>query len=336
MNQVTTGRSFFTDHAVELAKQVEAGNVRAVARVISLLENGDPTGAAVLTHFVPSVNRAFVIGITGYPGTGKSTLIDQLIIAYRRLGQKVGVLAVDISSPVTGGAVLGDRIRMQRHTDDPQVYIRSMATRGQQGGLAAATRQALRVLDAAAYGANAMFGVINIVTRHAGDTHGAALSVTRGEGDIEDNSARVGWGNERASFRLSAGRRGDSGYLNVHDDKRFSQLHFRGDLRPDNDNEFMLSAGVVEHAAGEGFPGGISNALRTIGTVGSGASRNAFSTAERIVKYSMYEGTTRKPTIATMASTAATNRNPIIDSPRSDRIDPAITPPLTGCRCRPA
>lgn len=123
--------------------------------------------------------------------------------------------------------------------------------------------EVLRGTNSSAYGANAMFGVINIVTRHAGDTHGAALSVTRGEGDIEDNSARVGWGNERASFRLSAGRRGDSGYLNVHDDKRFSQLHFRGDLRPDNDNEFMLSAGVVEHAAGEGFPGGISNALRT-------------------------------------------------------------------------
>ena len=152
MTQGTADRPFFAHNAAELAKQVQAGEVRAVARVISLLENRDPIGAAVLTHVAPSLNRAFVIGITGYPGTGKSTLIDQLIIAYRRLGQKVGVLAVDISSPVTGGAVLGDRIRMQRHTDDPQVYIRSMATRGHQGGLAAATRQALRVLEAAAYG----------------------------------------------------------------------------------------------------------------------------------------------------------------------------------------
>lgn len=134
-----------------LAKQIEAGGVRAVARVITLLENQDPVGTAVLTHLTPVVNRAMVVGITGYPGTGKSTLIDQLITAYRRLGQKVGVLAVDISSPVTGGAVLGDRIRMQQHADDPHVYIRSMATRGQQGGLARATREALQVLEAAAY-----------------------------------------------------------------------------------------------------------------------------------------------------------------------------------------
>ncbi len=135
-----------------MAKQLEAGDVRAVARVISWLENRDPAGAAVLAHCAPSPKGAFVIGVTGYPGTGKSTLIDQLIMAYRDLGAKVGVLAVDVSSPVTGGALLGDRIRMQRHADDPQVFIRSMATRGQKGGLAGATRQAAQVLEAAGYG----------------------------------------------------------------------------------------------------------------------------------------------------------------------------------------
>ena len=152
MNQVTANQSRFARDAADLAKLVDAGDVGAVARVITLLENRDPTGAAVLTHVAPSPNHAFVIGITGYPGTGKSSLIDQLITAYRRLGERVGVLAVDISSPVTGGAVLGDRIRMQRHADDPQVYIRSMATRGQQGGLAGATPQAVRVLEAAGFG----------------------------------------------------------------------------------------------------------------------------------------------------------------------------------------
>lgn len=151
MSHRTAHRSFTHDD-VELAKLVEAGDVRAVARVITWLENREQAGAAVLTHVASSPHRAFVIGVTGYPGTGKSTLIDQLITAYRRLGQKVGVLAVDISSPVTGGAVLGDRIRMQRHTDDPQVYIRSMATRGQRGGLAEATQQAVWVLDAAGFG----------------------------------------------------------------------------------------------------------------------------------------------------------------------------------------
>lgn len=134
-----------------MAEQVMAGGVRAVARVITWLENQDPNGNAVVKQLAPPAKRATVIGITGYPGTGKSTLIDQLITAYRRLGKKVGVLAVDISSPVTGGAVLGDRIRMQHHTDDPGVYIRSMATRGQQGGLARATREARQVLEAAAY-----------------------------------------------------------------------------------------------------------------------------------------------------------------------------------------
>ena len=133
-----------------MARQVLAGGVRAVARVITWIENQEPVGAAVLKRLTPPEKRAMVIGITGYPGTGKSTLIDQLIAAYRRLGKTVGVLAVDISSPLTGGAVLGDRIRMQRHADDPGVYIRSMATRGQSGGLARATRHALQVLEAAA------------------------------------------------------------------------------------------------------------------------------------------------------------------------------------------
>ena len=151
MNQHYGGRSSSQKDAVTLAEQIMAGEVRALSRVITLLENQDPAGTTVLTHLTADANRAMVIGITGYPGTGKSTVIDQLITAYRRLGKKVGVLAVDISSPVTGGALLGDRIRMQDHADDQGVYIRSMATRGHQGGLTRATRDALRVLAAAGY-----------------------------------------------------------------------------------------------------------------------------------------------------------------------------------------
>ena len=98
-----------------------------------------------------SPHRAAVIGITGYPGAGKSTVVAQLVASYRRMGMKVGVLAVDISSPVTGGALLGDRIRMQEHTLDRGVYIRSMATRGHHGGLAQATSDAALVLGAAGY-----------------------------------------------------------------------------------------------------------------------------------------------------------------------------------------
>lgn len=137
--------------AETLATQVTQGAVRAIARVISFLENRDPIGTAILAQLHPTPCQRAIIGITGYPGTGKSTLIDQLISVYRRLGQKVAVLAVDISSPRTGGAVLGDRIRMQQHAGDSMVFIRSMATRGHQGGLARAVGDALLVLQAAAY-----------------------------------------------------------------------------------------------------------------------------------------------------------------------------------------
>lgn len=134
-----------------LADQVKAGHVRAVSRLITLLERQDPEGIALLRLLVLGAHRAAVIGITGYPGAGKSTVVAQLVAAYRRGGLKVGVLAVDISSSVTGGALLGDRIRMQEHTLDHGVYIRSMATRGHHGGLAQATGDARLVLEAAGY-----------------------------------------------------------------------------------------------------------------------------------------------------------------------------------------
>lgn len=140
-----------TTDGVTLAEQVKAGDLRAIARAITLLENRDQHGSAVLQALDSVPRRSVVIGITGYPGAGKSTLIDQLIKAYRQMGKKVGVLAVDVSSPVTGGALLGDRIRMQAHTLDREVYVRSMATRGHHGGLAHATRDAVSVLEAAGY-----------------------------------------------------------------------------------------------------------------------------------------------------------------------------------------
>lgn len=115
--------------------------------------------------------------------------------------------------------------------------------------------EVLRGSNAAAYGANAMFGVINIITRHSADTQGAMAMATGGEGGTRDAGARIGWGNAAASFRLSAGRRADRGYLNVYDDKLAEQLHFRGDLRPSADQELLLAAGVAQLSAGEGFAG---------------------------------------------------------------------------------
>jgi LAO/AO transport system kinase len=120
-----------------------------VARLISLVEDGAPQLRTVMRLLAPATGRATVVGLTGSPGVGKSTTTSALVAALRAAGRRVGVLAVDPSSPFSGGALLGDRVRMQEHALDPGVYIRSMAARGHLGGLSATTPQALRVLDAA-------------------------------------------------------------------------------------------------------------------------------------------------------------------------------------------
>jgi LAO/AO transport system kinase len=132
-----------------LAERVMAGDTRAIARAISLVENDEPAGAALIRAIFAATGRAYLVGITGPPGAGKSTLVDRLTTEMRRTGAGVGVVAVDPTSPFTGGAVLGDRLRMQTHSSDAGVFIRSMATRGHLGGLARATGDAALVLDAA-------------------------------------------------------------------------------------------------------------------------------------------------------------------------------------------
>ncbi|WP_406092583.1 methylmalonyl Co-A mutase-associated GTPase MeaB [Kitasatospora purpeofusca] len=132
-----------------LVEQARQGRPRAVARLISLVENAAPELREVMAALAPHTGHAYTVGLTGSPGVGKSTSTSALVSAYRRLGKRVGVLAVDPSSPFSGGALLGDRVRMQDHATDPEVFIRSMATRGHLGGLSWAAPQALRVLDAA-------------------------------------------------------------------------------------------------------------------------------------------------------------------------------------------
>src|SRR4051794_31934695 len=132
-----------------LVAQAREGKPRAVARLISMVEDASPKLPEVMAALAPLAGNAYVIGLTGSPGVGKSTSTTALVSAYRALGRRVGVLAVDPSSPFSGGALLGDRVRMQEHATDPGVYIRSMASRGHLGGLAWSTPQALRVLDAA-------------------------------------------------------------------------------------------------------------------------------------------------------------------------------------------
>ncbi|SEK77907.1 LAO/AO transport system kinase [Stigmatella aurantiaca] len=134
--------------ATQLSQRVLAGDIRAASRLMRNIDDGVQSATADLQALFPRTGRAYIIGITGSPGAGKSTLTDRLIARYRKQGKRVGVLAVDPTSPFTGGAILGDRIRMQEHATDPGVFIRSLATRGNLGGLSRATGDCIRVMDA--------------------------------------------------------------------------------------------------------------------------------------------------------------------------------------------
>jgi LAO/AO transport system kinase len=133
---------------MSLAEQVLEGNIRAAARLMRDIDDGRPQAIDELKMLYPRTGNAYIIGITGPPGAGKSTLVDQLIASFRGRGKKVGVVAIDPSSPFTGGAILGDRIRMNRHSCDEGVFIRSLATRGALGGLSRSTSDVALVMDA--------------------------------------------------------------------------------------------------------------------------------------------------------------------------------------------
>src|SRR5579884_37637 len=135
----------------KLAERVLAGDVRAAARLMRDLDDRMPGSIDELKALYPHTGRGYIVGITGNPGAGKSTVVDSLIHHYRQAGKRVGVVAVDPTSPFSGGAILGDRIRMQRHATDDGVFIRSLATRGHMGGLSRSTGDVVAVLDAMGY-----------------------------------------------------------------------------------------------------------------------------------------------------------------------------------------
>jgi LAO/AO transport system kinase len=135
-----------------LVERIAAGDARAVSRAISKVEDGAEDAAGLMREIFPRTGRSLIVGITGSPGAGKSSLVDKLALLYRERGERVGIVCVDPSSPFSGGAILGDRIRMQTLGLDKGVFIRSMATRGNLGGLARATVDAVAILDAAGYG----------------------------------------------------------------------------------------------------------------------------------------------------------------------------------------
>jgi LAO/AO transport system kinase len=166
-------------------KDILAGNQNAGAGMIRLIEDRDPSAHEALKALHPHTGNAFIVGITGSPGVGKSSLIDGLITEFRRLDKRVAVIACDPSSPVSGGAILGDRLRMQRHAADEGVFIRSMASRGEKGGLSRAAKDAALILDAMGY------PVIIIETAGAGQTevdvadiaHSVGIVTIPGAGD---------------------------------------------------------------------------------------------------------------------------------------------------------
>ncbi len=137
-----------SDSASELYELLLTGDRRATARLISMVEDADPGSSQALSLIYQHTGHAHIIGLTGSPGSGKSTLAGALTTRYRKMGRTVGIIAVDPTSPFTGGALLGDRVRMQELTGDPGIFIRSMGSRGALGGLAAATNEAIDVLDA--------------------------------------------------------------------------------------------------------------------------------------------------------------------------------------------
>ena len=134
---------------MDLAKEIIKGNTRAIGQAISLVENNKKAAQELIKKIFPHTGESLVVGITGTPGSGKSTLVNHMISCLRKNGKKVGVVAVDPSSPFSGGAILGDRIRMMQHSVDPEIFIRSMAARGHLGGVAKATGEAIAILEAA-------------------------------------------------------------------------------------------------------------------------------------------------------------------------------------------
>ena len=177
---------------MDLVDKATAGDPRAVAKLISMVERGGDDARAVVSALFRRTGDAYTIGITGAPGAGKSTLTDRLVARIRAEGDAVGVLAVDPSSPFSGGAILGDRVRMQDHATDDGVFIRSMATRGHLGGLALATPQAVRVLDAAGkpWVIIETVGVGQVEVEVAGAADTTVVVVTPGWGDaVQANKA---------------------------------------------------------------------------------------------------------------------------------------------------
>jgi LAO/AO transport system kinase len=258
---ITTPADGGAARASELAALVRSGDLRLAARLIRDLDDRRPLARRVLQELWPSTGRAFVLGVTGNPGAGKSTVVDSLIAHYRRSGLRVGVVAIDPSSPFSGGAILGDRIRMQRHALDDGVFIRSLASRGQLGGLSRSTGEVVAVLDALG------FDVVIIET----------VGVGQGEVDVvaqADTKVVVtvpGLGDEVQALK--------AGILEIADVLVVNKADREGADRTVRDLTMMLDLRGHELPAAPDAPTGDIEIVRTVALRGEGIAELASAIA---------------------------------------------------------
>ena len=238
--------------SVVLASAILGGDTRAVARAATLIENHVPAGRDLVQRLFPHTGHALMVGITGPPGAGKSTLASQLIRVWRQQGRKVGVLAVDPSSPFTHGAILGDRVRMQEHHQDPGVFIRSLATRGRLGGVAESTMELALLLDAAA------FEVILIETVGVGQDE---IEVSR-LADVTVLVLTPGFGDDVQAIK--------AGIMEVADIFVINKSDLPGADRLEHEIRAMQSLGAP--VASPGAPRPVASILRVVATEGIGVA----------------------------------------------------------------
>lgn len=253
--------SSLMERAAQIAQSVLAGDLRLGARLIRDLDDQTKLAELVLTQLWPHTGRAFLIGVTGNPGAGKSTVVDSLIAFYRKAGKRVGVVAIDPSSPFSGGAILGDRIRMQRHALDEGVFIRSLASRGHLGGLSRSTGEVVAVLDAMG------FDIVIIET----------VGVGQGEVDVvalADTKVVVtvpGLGDEVQAIK--------AGILEIADVLTVNKADREGADRTVRDLLTMLELRHVEPAHGPDAPPSDVEIIRTVAVRGEGIAELAAAIA---------------------------------------------------------
>jgi len=265
----------------DVAAGVLAGEVAAGARAIRWLDDGDARGRDVLRRIYPATGRAHVIGVTGPPGAGKSTLIDLLVTEERARGRKVGVLAVDPTSPYTGGALLGDRVRMGRHATDPGVFIRSLGTRGEHGGLSRAAYDACLVLDAMGY------EVIFVETVGVGQEELDVVALAHTTLIV----AVPGLGDEVQALKAGLLEAGDLLVLNKSDREGFEQtrrhlellLHLRrGTQPPDSWEAPLLPAAAARGQGGEAILAALAAHREHLQSSGAFAERSARGSEQQL------------------------------------------------------